>query len=301
MHDQVVQNQRRSFVLIATSVVVAGAVIAAVAYLLGGGLIGVAVAVVIASLMGFASYRWSDAIVLRLSRAEPADADTFARLHNVVDGLCIASGVPQPDLYVIDEAAPNAFATGRSDKHASIVVTTGLLEMMDRVELEAVLAHELSHVKNRDILVGTVAVTTVGLPTLVADVFVRLKWRSGGRAGPDEAEAGKAPYLGFIGTGLLGLSPLLARQMQLATDPGSEARADVAAVAMTRYPPGLISALDKLDQASTVVASGARSTAHLWIAAPLARSESEGQLWKQNGAFDLHPPLEERIEVLREL
>lgn len=301
MHDQVVQNQRRSFVLLAALVVVTAAVIGAVLALLGAGVIGLLVAVVIGGLAGFVSYRWTDAVVLRLSRAEPADADTFARLHNLTDGLCIASGLPRPGLYVIDDAAPNAFATGRSDKHASVVVTTGLLELLDRVELEAVLAHELSHIKNRDILVSTTAVSTVGLVTLVADLFVRLKWWNGGRLGHDDREEGTAPYLGFIGTGLLALSPVLARLLHLATDARSEPEADVAAVAMTRYPPGMVSALEKLDQTSTVVASSARSTAHLWIAAPLARTESEGQLWKQNSTFDQHPPMAERIEVLREL
>ncbi len=301
MNDQVAQNQRRTFVLMAAFVVVTAAIIAAVLFLFGLGLIGVAVAGVIAGGLAYAAYRTSDAVVLRMSRAVPADPISHARMHNLVDGLCIASGLPNPRLYVIDDEAPNAFATGRSDKQASLAVTTGLLELMNRVELEAVLAHELSHIKNRDILVSTVAVTTVGLLTLVADVFVRLKWWNGGRLGHDDREEGRAPYLGFVGLGILVLSPVLSRLLHLPVSRQRESLADVSAAEMTRYPPGMISALEKLRDADTVVAASARATAHLWIEASVAREESEGELSKWNAMFDTHPPIEERIEALREL
>lgn len=301
MYDQVAQNRRRSFVLIATFVVVTAAVVAAVLYLFDFGYVGLLIAVVIAGGSAFASYWKSDAVALRMSRAVPADPVTYARLHNLVEGLCIASGLPKPRLYIIHDEAPNAFATGRNDKHAAIAVTTGLLKLMNRVELEAVLAHELSHVKNHDILVSTLAVTMVGLVTLVADFFVRMMWWNGGRFGRNDREQGPAPYLGFIGLGILVLSPLLSRMLQFAVSRRRESLADVSAVEMTRYPPGMISALEKLRDDTTVVAASSRATAHLWIEAPVARVETEGKISKWNRMFDTHPPIEERIEALREL
>ena len=301
MYDQVAQNKRRSFVLVAGFVLVTGLVVAAILYLFDFGLVGVAIAAVVAGGSAFASYWKSDAVALRISRAVPADEATYARLHNLVEGLCIASGLPKPRIYVIDDAAPNAFATGRNPKHAAIAVTTGLLEIMDRVELEAVLAHELSHIKNDDILVATLAVTMVGLITLAADLSIRMMWWNGGRSGRSEdRQGGAAPFLGFIGLGLLVLSPLLARVLQFAVGRRRESLADASAVEMTRYPPGLISALEKLRDDTTVVHASSRATAHLWIEAPVARTDGEGKLAKWNRLFDTHPPIEQRIATLRE-
>jgi heat shock protein HtpX len=236
-----------------------------------------------------------------MSRAVPADEHTYARLHNLVEGLCIASGLPKPRIYVIDDVAPNAFATGRNPKHAAIAVTTGLLDMMTRVELEGVLAHELSHIKNDDILVSTLAVTMVGMVTLAADISVRMMWWNGGRRGRNDQEGGAAPFLAIFGLALLVLSPLLAKLMQMSVSRSRESLADVSAIEMTRYPPGLISALEKLRDDTTVVHSASRATAHLWIEAPVARVEEEGRMSKWNRLFDTHPPLEERIAALQEL
>ncbi len=301
MYDQVADNKRRSLVLTATFVVLVGAVVAMVLYLFDFGIVGVAIALVVAGGSAFGSYWKSDAIALRVSRAQSADPVTYARLHNLVEGLCIASGLGKPAIYVIDDAAPNAFATGRSPKHASIAVTTGLLDRMDRVELEAVLAHELSHVRNDDILVSTLAVTMVGLVTLVADFSIRMMWWNGGRRGRNDREGGAAPWLGFIGLGLLYLSPLLSRLLRFAVGRRRESAADVSAIEMTRYPPGMISALEKLRDDTTVVHASSRATAHLWIEAPVALDESEGRLSRWNRLFNTHPPIEERIAALREL
>jgi heat shock protein HtpX len=158
MYDQVVQNKRRSAVLVLAFVVFTALVLIAIAYGLGLGSWGIAIAVVLATGGALAAYWKSDAIALATSRARPADPIEFARLHNLVEGLCIASGLPKPRVYVIDDPAPNAFATGRNPAHAAIAVTTGLLQKMNRVELEGVVAHELSHVKNYDTLVATLAV-----------------------------------------------------------------------------------------------------------------------------------------------
>ncbi len=302
MYDQVAQNKRRSLVLTLVFVLFTGVVVAAILYLFNFGIISVVLAAVVAIGSAGASYWKSDEVALRMSRATPADATEYARLHNLVEGLCIASGLPKPRVFIIDDPAPNAFATGRNPKHAAIAVTTGLLGVMNRVELEGVLAHELSHIKNDDILVSTLAVTMVGLLTLAADISIRMMWWNGGRRGrSSDRTGGAAPFLGIIGIVILVLSPLLARLMQFAVSRRRESLADISAVEMTRFPPGLIAALEKLRDDTTVVHASSRATAHLWIEAPVAREENEGRLSKWNRLFDTHPPIEERIAHLREL
>jgi heat shock protein HtpX len=277
-------------------------VVMAVDVLLGFGLAGLIVALVLAG-GGSALSSWkSDAVALRMSRARPADPTTYARLHNLVEGLCIAAGLPKPGVYVIDDPAPNAFATGRSPKHAALAVTTGLLEKLNRVELEGVLAHELSHVKNYDILVSTLAVTLVGVVVLLADFSLRFMWWGGPRRrGNRQGGGGPAAILAVLGLVLLLVAPLVARLMQFAVSRRRETLADVSGVALTRYPPGLISALEKLKADTTVVHSSSRATAHLWVESPLARTPEEGRLSRLNRLFDTHPPLEERIQALKEL
>lgn len=301
MYDQISSNKRRSIALIAGFVVLVGLVGVAVDLLVGYGAIGVVAAFVISGALAFASYWKSDAVALSVSRARLADPKEFRRLYNLVEGLCIASGLPEPKIYIIDDPAPNAFATGRNPKHASIAVTTGLLGMMNRVELEGVIAHELSHVKNYDILVSTLAVTMVGAIAVISDVMIRTMWWNGGRTrrGNDRNDGGNPlAILGFV---LLLVAPLLARVMQLAVSRRRESLADFSGCEMTRYPPGLISALEKLQADNTVTHSASRATAHLWIEQPTARDEGEGRLRWLNKMFDTHPPLEERIAALREL
>jgi heat shock protein HtpX len=241
--------------LIAGFIVVVAAVAWAVLLLLGFGIAGLIIGLVIAGAGSFVAYWKSDAVALRMAHARPADPEQYARLHNVVEGLCIAAGLPKPRVYVIDDPAPNAFATGRSPRHAALAVTTGLLDKMNRIELEGVLAHELSHVKNYDILVSTVAVTLVGLPAVV-------------------------------------LRPVFGPVVPLALGRSREGSADVSGVSLTRYPPGLISALEKLKADKTVVHFSSRATAHLWIESPLGQA---------NRMFDTHPPLDDRIKTLKEL
>jgi heat shock protein HtpX len=221
------------------------AVVWAVGLLLGYGVAGLLAALVVAGVCALAAYWKSDAVALRMSHATPADAEQYARLHNVVEGLCVAAGLPKPRIYVIDEPAPNAFATGRNPRHAAVAVTTGLLDTMNRIELEGVLAHELSHVKNYDVLSSSMAVTLVGIPALV-------------------------------------LRPL-APVMQFAAGRQRESLADASGVALTRYPPGLVSALEKLKADKNVVHFNTRATSHLWIESPLERD------------------LDERIRALKEL
>ncbi|MFM7534759.1 MAG: M48 family metalloprotease [Acidimicrobiales bacterium] len=301
MYDQIAANKRRTVVLIASFVFVVVATGVAVSLLLGGGPIGILLALVVSGALAFTSYWKSDVVTLAVSRALPADPTEYRRLYNLVVGLCIGSGLPMPKLYVIDDPAPNAFATGRDPKHAAVAVTTGLLTLMNRVELEGVLAHELSHIRNYDILASTLAVTMVGAVALVSDTVIRLMWWNGGRVsrGDDRDDSGNPlALLGFL---LLLLAPVLARLMHFAVSRNRETLADVSAVQITRYPPGLISALEKLRADSTVTHSASRATAHLWIEQPLAVRADQGRLSRFNRLFDTHPPLDERIALLREL
>lgn len=291
-------NKRKSVLLVAVFVAFIVLLGTAFSIAIGYGPAGVAVALVAAGGMAFASYWKSDTIALAMSRAQPADPVVYARLHNLVDGLCIASGLPKPRLYVVDDPAPNAFATGRNPRHAAIAVTTGLLATMNRVELEGVLAHELSHVKNYDILVSTLAVTMVGAAALMSDVGIRFLWFGGGRRGGD---GGNNPLIAVGALILIVLAPLIARLLQLSINRRRESLADMSAIEMTRYPPGLISALEKLRDDGTVVRVGNRATAHLWIEEPVPHRDDTRRASRWTHLFDTHPPIEERIAALREL
>lgn len=270
-------------------------------FLLGFGAVGLVIAVVIAIGLAFFSYYYSDKVALAASRARPADGPEYRRYHNLVEGLCIAAGLPKPRLYVVDDPAPNAFATGRNPKHAALAVTTGLLQMMNRVELEGVIAHELSHVKNYDILVSTVAVTAVGAIALMADLGLRFLWFGGRRDRRDSASSGNAGViLAVLALALLVLAPFVAQLMQFAMSRKRELLADASGVHLTRYPPGLISALEKLKTDQAVVHHATRATAQLWIESPLDRDREHKRTWL-NRAFDTHPPLDERIKILKEM
>ncbi|MGH9278244.1 MAG: M48 family metallopeptidase [Acidimicrobiales bacterium] len=284
-------------------VVVVAATVWAVNLLFGFGLVGLVIALVVAGGAAFFGYWKSDAIALRISLAHPADPQEHARLFNIVEGLCIAAGLPMPRLYIIHDSAPNAFATGRDPRHAAVAVTTGLLERMNRVELEGVLAHELSHVKNYDVLVSTLAVTMVGVVALLSDFALRFLWWGGPRERDYDSDSGPGAgaIVAIVGIALLVVMPIVAKLMQFAVSRKREALADVTGVSLTRYPPGLIAALEKLKDDTTVVHSSSRATAHLWIESPLAKTPEEGRLAWLNRLFETHPPLDERIAALKEL
>jgi heat shock protein HtpX len=302
VYDQVASNKRRSVALIIAFVALVTAVGAALNLLLGNGIAFVVIALVVAGGSAALSYWKADTIALAVSRAHPASVEEHPRLHNIIEGLCIAAGLPKPRIYIVDDPAPNAFATGRNPKHAAIAVTTGLLEKMNRVELEGVLAHELSHIKNYDILVSTLAVTLVGVISIASNVGIRFLWFGMGRnRDSDRNGGGPQAILAILGFVLLALSPLIARAMQAAVSRKRETLADVSGCEITRYPPGLISALEKLRDDTTVVGSASHATAHLWIEQPMAQTPEEGRLSRINRMFDTHPPLEERIALLREL
>ena len=310
MYEQIAKNKRRTFLLLFFFVALIAAAALAFNFLLGFGAIGVVVAIVFAIAMAWGSYFYSDRVALAASRAKPAEGPEYQRYHNLVEGLCIAAGLPKPRLYVVDDPAPNAFATGRNPKHAALAVTTGLLETMNRVELEGVIAHELSHVKNYDILVTTVAVTAVGAIALLSDLGLRFMWFGGRGDRRDSADSGGAGIiLVILAFALLILAPFIALLMQFAVSRRRELLADASGVQLTRYPPGLISALEKLKNDKAVVHHATRATAQMWIESPLERGAEDGDgngvgskkgSWL-NRAFDTHPPLDERIEILKEM
>ena len=297
MIDELQSNIRRSRLLILGFIIVVCGLGYLFGSLVGGGPIGLIIAVVLSTILTWVSWYSGDKMVLRLSRARAVTHEEEPRLINLVEGLAIAAGLPMPAIYVIDEPAPNAFATGRDPAHASLAFTTGLLEKMNRVELEGVVAHELAHVKNRDTLVMAIVATLVGVVVLLCDWILRaLFW--GGRRG--RGEGGNVAILIPIGLVLALLMPLFAQVMRSAVSRRREYYADVQGVQLTRYPPGLIGALKKLQADTTVVRTASHATSHLWIESPL---QNAGQGWqmKLNRLFDTHPPLEQRIRVLEDL
>jgi heat shock protein HtpX len=310
VYEQIAKNKRRTFLLLFFFVALIAVAALAFNYLLGFGAIGVVVAIVFAIAMAWGSYFYSDRVALAASRAKPAEGPEYQRYHNLVEGLCIAAGLPKPRLYVVDDPAPNAFATGRNPKHAALAVTTGLLETMNRVELEGVIAHELSHVKNYDILVTTVAVTAVGAIALLSDLGLRFMWFGGRGDRRDSADSGGfGIILVILAFALLILAPFIALLMQFAVSRRRELLADASGVQLTRYPPGLIAALEKLKNDKAVVHHATRATAQMWIESPLERGAEDGEgngdgsnkgSWL-NRAFDTHPPLDERIRNLKEM
>ena len=297
MYEQITRNKVRSVLLILGALIFAGGLGYLFGYLFGGGLIGLVVALAIAAVMSFTSYRYGDRIVLRVSRARPAPEEQYPKLHNVVEGLSIASGLPKPALYVIPEEAPNAFATGRNPEHASVAVTEGLLRTLNRVELEGVLAHELAHVKNRDMLVNTLAATLVGVVVLIAGW---MRWGLFFGGGRDRGRGGGAfPILLVIGLVAAILAPLGAQLIRFAVSRRREFLADADGALMTRYPPGLATALRKIAASNNTMRVANNATAHLWFSQP-SRLSGEGHS-RVERLFSTHPPIEERIRILEEM
>jgi heat shock protein HtpX len=310
VHDQLAEARRKSFLLLGCFFGVVFLVAWGFAQVVGGGLFGLLGALLFAGVSAVIAWRTSDKVALAMSHAQPADEKQYARFHNIVDGLCVGFALPKPRLYVVEDPAPNAFATGRNPETAAIAVTTGLLEKMNRLELEGVLAHELAHIKNNDILVATVAVTLVGVVALLSDWGLRFLWWGGPRHRNDRDASDNhslAPLLMIVGFVFLILTPLVGRLMQLAVSRGRESLADVTAVSVTRYPPGLISALKKLRDDTTIVHSASKATSHLWIESPLTDdpgrvvNPKEERTSRFNRMFMTHPPIDERIAALQEL
>jgi len=245
-------------------------------------------AVIFSILMSVGSYWYSDKIVLKMSNAHLIEFEDNKELYRIVENLCITAGLPVPKIYIIDDSAPNAFATGRDPEHAVVAVTSGLLQKLNRSELEGVIAHEMSHIGNRDILLATVVVVLVGMVALIADYFRHWVWFGGG--GRDREN--RNSYLMIVAILLSILAPLFAMLIQLAISRKREFLADANGALLTRYPEGLASALEKISADSEPLEAANRATAHLYIANPF-KGKSISKL------FMTHPPVEERIAALR--
>jgi heat shock protein HtpX len=248
------------------------------------------IAVIFSIGMNIFSYWFSDKIALSMSGARPATREEFHDLYTVTENLAITAGLPMPKLYVINDPVPNAFATGRNKEHAAVAATTGLLAVLERNELEGVIAHELSHIGNRDILIGTVAVVLAGFIAILSDIFIRMSFFGGN----DRDSKGNAIVM-IIGIALSILAPLAATLMQLAISRKREFLADASGALLTRYPEGLARALEKIHQYSGPMKKASNATAHMYISNPFGAKAVKGM----SKLFMTHPPVEERIAVLR--
>ncbi len=298
---QIRGNKRRTVYLMAGfAIVVTGAVVAFdVAFRFGPAFI--VIAFVLALIFVWGSYFYSDKLAIAAARAQPADPDQYRQLHDIVEELCIGVGLPKPAVFIIDDPAPNAFATGRNPQHSAVAVTSGLLQIMNRAELEGVLAHELSHVRNYDILISTIAVTLVGFVALLSDFGLRLLLFGGlGGRGRDNNGGEIAIFALVLSIVFIILAPIAAKVMQLAVSRRREALADVSGVYITRNPQGLISALQKLLVQPGVVHHAPAATAHMWLTSPLDKKSKDAHGWF-NRLFETHPPLEQRIAALQEV
>jgi heat shock protein HtpX len=257
--------------------------------------------VLISIVMNIGSYWFSDKIVLSMYRAQPVEKNTNPTLWNVVENLAITAGLPMPKLYIIPDAQPNAFATGRNKEHAAVAVTSGLLQILDKTELEGVIAHELSHIGNRDMLLSTVVVVLVGFVTLISDFFLR-SHLFGFRGGDNDREGGNIRgILMIVGIVLAILSPLIATLIKLAISRKREFLADASGALLTRYPEGLASALEKISAYSgKPMAHASNATAHLFISNPFGAGTSASIGKNISKFFMTHPPVEERVKALRD-
>ncbi len=250
------------------------------------------IAVAISILMNIGAYWFSDKVAIAAAGAKPAEGAEWLELNRIVENLAITAGLPKPKVYVIQDAAPNAFATGRDPEHAAIAVTTGLLERLERSELEGVLAHELSHIGNRDILVMTVAVVLVGFVSILADIFFRMgHWGGGG----DRDNKAGAILMVFAIIALI-IAPIAAQLMQFAISRRREFLADASGALLTRYPEGLASALEKISDYKEPMRRANHATAHLFISNPFGASEAGRFIGR---LFSTHPPIPERLSALR--
>lgn len=260
-----------------------------------GGLGVTGLALIITGIMNFVSYFWSDKIVLGISGAKPISQKQNPQLYRIVENLCIAAGLPVPKIYILEDSAPNAFATGRDPKHAAIAFTTGILEKLNKQELEGVTAHELSHVGNRDTLVMTMVSVLVGTIALLSDWFLRSMFY--GSRESDSDNKGNAIFM-ILAIASAILAPIVATLIQLAVSRRRELLADASGVLLTRYPTGLANALLKISGDKEPLEAANRGTAHLYIVNPLKGSEVTGFM---AGLFNTHPPVAIRVKALQEM
>lgn len=293
VYEQVDRNKTRSLIVMALFIVFVTSVVWVFSQAFGYGLGTTGLALILAGLFSFISYWYSDKIILTISGARPANKNQDFNFFTVCENLAMASQLPMPKLYVLDDSAPNAFATGRDPEHAVICATTGLLQKLDRTELEGVVAHELSHIGNYDIRLMSIVTILVGMITLLGEMFLR-----GSRIkGNDDRGSGQLQVIILVVGFLLAiLSPIIGKLIQLAISRRREFLADASSALLTRYPEGLARALEKIAQDPERLEAANKATAHLYIASPFKGKQAANWL---TGLFNTHPPVEERIKALR--
>ncbi|MCL5411386.1 MAG: M48 family metalloprotease [Patescibacteria group bacterium] len=296
IYNQISANRNKSWLimfLFTAFILMVGYVFALALGYQGPGALGiVGFALVFAGLMNLVSYYFSDQVVIALSGAKQIKEGDAQELYHLVENLSIGAGLPMPKVYIIEDDAPNAFATGRDPKHAALAVTTGLLAIMDKLELEGVVAHELSHIKNYDTRLMAVVVVLVGLVAILADIFLRITW-FGGR----DREENKGSGIIFVAAIILAiLAPIVAQLIKLAISRRREFLADASGALLTRYPEGLANALLKIGSYNKPMANASTATAHLYISNPF--KDKKAASWFVN-LFNTHPPIEERVAALR--
>jgi len=297
VYEQIAANKRKSALIFFFFLLMIFVLAYAFGALTGMGTGGLVFAALIAGGMSFLSYWTSDSIVLAISRAKPVTKEEYPFLFNVVEGLAIAAGIPAPRCYVIDDTAPNAFATGRTPAHSVICVTTGLLQKLNRVELEGVVAHEMSHIKNFDIRVQTLAVVMVGIIALLSDWIMRSLWWGGrGRRSGRGKSGNLGAVLVVVGIFFAIFGPIIAQLLRLAVSRKREFLADASGALLTRYPAGLAAALRKIADDTEPLEAANKATAHLYIVNPL--KDIKGAV---NKLFSTHPPIEARIAALEKM
>lgn len=298
-YQAIAQNKQRSTLIIILFI----AFISGASYIMAEGMgysLGmVGWALVISGIFSFFSYWYSDKIILGISGAREANRDEFFDFYTVAENLAMSQRLPKPKLYVIEDTAMNAFATGRDPEHAVICATTGLLARLDRSEVEAVIAHELSHISNYDIRLMSIVTILVGLVALLSDWFLRMTWWGGGRKRDNDNNSQIQMIMFVVGLVLAILSPLIAQLIQLAISRRRELLADTSGIGITKNPAGLISALEKIGQDTEPLEAANKATAHLYISNPLKNTHGGVGMFAK--MFRTHPPLAERISALKQL
>ncbi len=306
-YQQIDANKRKSFVIMALFVAFITAAVYAMARGFGYSLSYVGIALIFSGITSFISYYFSDRIILGLSGARPADRKRDFHFYTVTENLCLAAQMPMPKLYVIEDTAMNAFATGRDPQHAVVCATTGLIDKLNRTELEGVIAHELAHIRNYDIRLMSIVTVLVGLVALLADWFLRMSFWGGGRRKRDDDSGGGQAQMIFFALGLVFaiLSPIIAQLIQLAISRNREFLADASGAGLTKYPQGLASALEKLAHDHEPLEAANKATAHLYIHDPFYNDTPYSNFSAKNAVgmfanlFATHPPIKERIARLR--
>ncbi|MEE1379712.1 MAG: M48 family metallopeptidase [Clostridia bacterium] len=296
MFEDIKKNKIKSWFIVLLFLAFIAVIVYYICMALDLGELSIIIAMIFAIVSTWGSYYYSDKIVLKLNNARPATREEDLKLVNILDSLVISAGLPEkPQLYVIEDAQPNAFATGRNPKHAVICVTTGLLEKLDYYELEGVLAHEMSHIKNYDILLSAVVSVMVGFVVILSDWFTRISFYGGRRGRDGDNDNNGNAIIMLIGLIFLILAPIFGQLMQLAISRKREFLADATAIEFTRNPDGLISALEKISTDPNELKVANKATENMYIANPFRNKKKSSDLWST------HPSTEARIEALRNL